>query len=113
MSKEHLSEYIKDKQKYKFNRHHIIWVTNRDLFNVYLPANIIEVPVLKHRALNTLIWEKQTPRWLFETAHEWTYPVLSEYAETLLRTLIEMPDDQLYKKEFIKKGVEKYKQHNT
>ena len=46
--------------------------------------------------------ERQNPRWLFETAYERTHPVLTDYAQTLLRTLVEMPDDQLYIPEMIK-----------
>lgn len=46
--------------------------------------------------------DKQSPRWLFETAYERTHPVLSDYAETLLKTLMEMPDEELYKKELLK-----------
>lgn len=101
-----VARYMRNEpNEHKYNRHHILWHCNSSDYNVDLPENIKVVLKTKHNAYNCLVGgepEQQTPRGVFKMAHDRTNPVLSDYAETLLRTLMEMPDEELYKKELLK-----------
>ena len=97
-----VARYMMDRQDRSQNTHHICGQMLKDLYNVFLPINQIRVDKSQHNSYNGFVRDKQSPRWLFETAYEWTNPVLSDYAQTLLRTLCEMPDEELYKKELLK-----------
>ena len=102
-----VARYMQDRVDRSQNTHHIVGQCQKDLYNVFLPINQIRVDKSQHNSYNGFVRDKQSPRWLFETAHKRTHPVLSDYAETLLRTLMEMPDEELYKKELLKKRVAK------
>jgi hypothetical protein len=97
-----IARYMQSREARGQNKHHIIWQAQKDLYNVFIPINQKMVDKSQHISYNWFVRDKQSPRWLFETAYEWTSPVLSDYAQTLLKTLMEMPDEQLYKKELLK-----------
>ena len=101
-----IARYMRnDQNDHKYNTHHILWHCNSNLYNVDIAENLIRVLKTEHNAYNCIVWslpEQQTPRGVFKMAHKRTHPVLSDYAQTLLRTLCEMPDAQLYKKELLK-----------
>lgn len=86
------------------NTHHIIWKCNHKRAKVDEETNKMLFSVLKHRALNTLFNDKQSPHEQLAVMLEIWRPVLSLWVRRALQDILNLPKDVFYKKELIKHG---------
>ena len=83
--------------------HHIVWQCNKE-FNTNSDVNKIVVDKIKHKALNTLVNDGQTPkRQLYILFTEWWYPVLSDTVRGEILKILDMTDNEFYIKWLLKK----------
>lgn len=88
----------------KFSVHHRIGVCNKSRANVESESNKMILSVLKHRALNTLVNQSQSPQEQLELFYnKFRKPVLSKTARSLFEDLISMEKVDFYDKSLIKK----------
>ena len=85
--------------------HHIIWQKHRSRANVDMNTNKMLLWVLKHRALNTLVNENQSPQEQLSVFYEkYWKPVLSEQVCKELERVLSLPKEDFYKQELLKKN---------
>ena len=83
--------------------HHIIGQCHKE-FNTNNSVNKIIVDKSKHKALNTLVNDKQSPKeQLYVLFTEWWYPVLSDTVRGEILKILDMPDNEFYIKWLLKK----------
>lgn len=83
--------------------HHIIGRMNHSWANVEDNTNKMILGVLKHRALNTLVLDKQEPQLQLELFYEkYWKPVLSKQVCKELEFILSLPKEEFYRPELIK-----------
>lgn len=84
----------------KKNLHHIVWQCNRWYLNVDIPENKIIVDIIKHDALNCLVWSHQSPKEQLDILyHSWWFNVLSQRVRSQLEKILNLSDEDFYIKE--------------
>ena len=89
--------------RFNYDVHHRIGVCNRSRANVQDETNKMLMTVMRHRALNTLVNDKQSPQEQLEVMYEIWKPVLSETVQQIIENLLEMERVDFYQSNLIKK----------
>lgn len=88
---------------HKKDVHHIVWKCNKE-FCTDNSINKIIVDKAKHKALNTLVNDWQTPKkQLYILFTEWWYPVLSDTIKNQILEILNTPDSEFYIKWLLKR----------
>lgn len=77
----------------KTNRHHLIWKSLADEYNVHVPENIIRMNVCRHDALHALFGVLLTPKEQLMELRSLYDSVLSNIAKQLFDELLSLDDD--------------------
>ena len=77
------------------NRHHLIWKSLVDEYNVHIPENKIRMDVCRHNALHALFWMLLTPKEQLMEFRALYDRILSNTAKELFDELLAL-DDNLY-----------------
>lgn len=85
------------------NVHHIIGRMHHSWANVEEDTNKMLISVLRHRALNTLVNDKQSPQEQLGVMYKIRKPVLSNTVKEIIETLLDMERVDFYDSKFIKR----------
>ena len=92
------------------NVHHVMWKSNRHLYNVNIPENKIIMSEREHIALNNYFGDKQNPRDQLKKVFETVKTVLTPWVRRELYTILYETDDEMfYIDELLKKKKRKKK----
>lgn len=83
--------------------HHIVWRCCSSWANVEDETNKMLLSVMKHRALNTLVNDKQNPQEQLWVMYDIWKPVLSNTVRDIIETLLMMKRVDFYNPKLIKK----------
>lgn len=95
----------------KQTRHHIIWKSLKDEYNVWEKKNIIMLDDIRHKALHQLYWILNSPKEQLKECYCLYESVLSWTAKQLFKELLALDDDKFYIKNVLK-WTQKTKQTN-
>lgn len=86
-----------------YNRHHLLWVSNREQYNVHTPENIILMERHRHDALHALYGVLNTPKEQMKEARCLYDTILSDTAKQLFDQLLSLSDSDFYISSVLKK----------
>lgn len=92
----------------RIDRHHLISQCQKDLFNVFLPKNIIKLKRKTHEAIHAVFtdehWPIHEPQLQTKRFFEIIRPILWQQALKYFEKLISLPIQDFYSPELIKYG---------
>lgn len=89
--------------RFNYDKHHIIGKNCKSRAYVEDDTNKMLLSVMKHRALNTLVNDKQNPQEQLGVMYEIWKPVLSNTVRDIIETLLMMERVDFYQSNLIKK----------
>lgn len=75
------------------NRHHLIWKSLKEEYNVFVPENVLRMNVRRHDALHALFGVLLTPKEQLMELRSIYDTILSDTAKQLFDELLSLNDD--------------------